>query len=242
MALSNSYEHVIVGKSYVSIVFAIIQKVRFSASNLIVDDDRFKLGDKWNNNIGELERKTLESLGERYQISCLSEINKYIDQTNTMIFLNDKMVELGVSPFSNIKELARKLPECFSKEFINSLSQVDPEQFDQEVDRFYDAVLDEAMIRTNEDPKSLFRASGALESVFSRFLEHLKEDKLVTKQLHYILQALFQTILSNFVSETETRYLLSSILSPRYQVDTKRLEEELLFIYKNMGGDTKSAK
>ena len=51
MDLSNSYNSVIVGKSYVSIAFAILQKTRLGIDNLVLDDETFQLGDKWNTNI-----------------------------------------------------------------------------------------------------------------------------------------------------------------------------------------------
>ncbi|MBC77624.1 MAG: hypothetical protein CME64_16585 [Halobacteriovoraceae bacterium] len=93
------------------------------------------------------------------------------------------------------------------------------------------------------DEKRLFLGeSEPLESVFKRFLKYFESDQLVTNQLHYILQALFQTLISNVLSETESRYLLAAILSPRYRIDTKRLEEELMFSYKSMGGKSKKAK
>ena len=65
MELSNSYNSVIVGKSYISIAFAILQKNKFGIENLVLDDESFQLGDKWNTNIGEIEKKTLQKLGQR---------------------------------------------------------------------------------------------------------------------------------------------------------------------------------
>ncbi|MCO4753560.1 MAG: hypothetical protein KC478_03715 [Bacteriovoracaceae bacterium] len=243
MELSNSYDSVIIGKSYVSIIFAIVQKERHNAQNMILDDERFQLGDKWNTNIGELEKKSLEALGRNYNIDCLCRIEQFVSQSNTLVFLNEKMIELGSSPFSNIKELARKLPECFSTEFIEGLEQIVPETFDAQVDAFFTKTVAQAFENQNVDLKSLFAGnSEPLESIFNRFLSYLKNDKLITNQLHYILQALFQTLLSNVLSDEESRYLLSSILSPRYNVDTKSLEEELMFAYKSMGGKSKTAK
>lgn len=243
MNLSNSYHQIIVGKSYVSLIFAILQKAKSNVDNLVLDDERFEIGDKWNNYIGELEKKAITALGERHGISCLEKIDQFIEPSNTMIFLNDKMIELGASPFSNIKELARKLPECFSASFIDGISKIDPEKFDQEVDIFYQSVLDNVFgVRKGDSSRFPASESELLEPLFKRFMEHLKSDKAITKQLHYILQALYQTILSNMLSQDEIRYLLASILSPRYRVDTERLEDELTFVYKTMGGHTKKAR
>ncbi|MBC77623.1 MAG: hypothetical protein CME64_16580 [Halobacteriovoraceae bacterium] len=94
MDLSNSYNSVIVGKSYVSIAFAILQKTRLGIDNLVLDDETFQLGDKWNTNIGELEKKTLQKLGQIYNIEPLARIDQFIEQNNTLIFLNEKMIEL----------------------------------------------------------------------------------------------------------------------------------------------------
>lgn len=239
MSLLNSYQHVVVGKSYVSLIFAIIQKARHQLDNLVVDDARFCIGDKWTSNIGELEKKALRNLGELYGISCLVDIERYTEQSNTMILLNEKMIELGSSAFANIKELARKLPDCFSESFIERLSSIEAQDFDSQLDEYFDRVVERAF---TSGGANLFQAqSQLLEPVFARFLEHLQSDKLVTKQLHFTLQALYQTILSSTLSESEARYLLASTLSPRYKLDTGRLEDELTFVYKTMGGDTKKA-
>jgi len=243
MELSNSYNSVIVGKSYISIAFAILQKNKFGIENLVLDDESFQLGDKWNTNIGEIEKKTLQKLGTSYNIEPLCRIDEFVEQNNTLIFLNEKMIELGSSAFSNIKELARKLPQCFSNEFIEGLEQIVPENFDAQVDSFFNKVATDAVEEKQLDEKKIFLGdSEPLESVFVRFLKYLESDKLVTSQLQYILQALFQTLLSNVLSQAESRYLLASILSPRYRVDTKRLQEELMFSYKSLGGRSKRAK
>lgn len=243
MDLLNKYQQVIIGKSYVSLIFGILEKEKHGHDILIVDDPRFEIGDQWNSNIGELEKKAIKLLGFKYSIPCLEKFEDYIEQANTMIYLNDKMVELGSSPFSNIKELARKLPECFSKDFIEGISEIDPAQFDQEVDSFFEECIKKTLEERNYSATNILKTeSKLLEPLFDRFIAHLQSDKLISKQLHYILQALYQTILSNVLAPSEVRFLLASVLSPRYRVDKSRLEDELTFVFKTMGGFTKKAE
>lgn len=243
MALDNNYQNVIVGKSYVSLVHGIIQRYRHNSDNLVLDDDRIFMGGNWIENVGRMELLALEALGKEMDIPCLAEIDQYANQTNTMVFLDEKMIELGSSPYSNMKELARKLPERFSQDFIKALQKMEPETFDKQMDQFYRSVVEKAMDKNPPALKSIFTPeTKKLEFFFGKFVEGIKNESLSSKQLHYVLQGLFQTILSNAISEVEARYLLAEILSPRYTLDRQRLEEELAFVYRSLGGDMKSSR
>ena len=239
---SNKCDILVLGKSWVSLAYAALRKAA-GEEVLVVADGRFLFGDKWNRYIGELEIKALSRLGKERGIECLENISRYLKRCNTVFLLNDKMIELGSSPYANLKELARKLPECFSVEFIKNAAQTEPEEFDRVAGRFFDRTLDEffGLIGGNKD---FFPGPGAgeLEGIFQGFLEGLDNDSMSTKQLRYILQALYQTFLSNSLSRAEARFLLSRALSPGYEVDTQALEDELAFAFQSMGGALKNAR
>lgn len=239
--LKREYDHIIIGRSYISLLKALGEMQR-GKSVLIIDDDRFQLGNNWIYNIGDLERRLLKFYINSYGVERAINLDDYLDKTNTMLYLNDKMIELSSSPFANIKEFARKIPECFSSEFIESLSTIDSENFDKEIDAFFNRILDFSLLRSNTDLLNFFIPENKnIEKVMSTFLSYLDNDSLKNKQLQYILQALFQTFFSNKVSEVESRYLLCSILGTRYQVDHIALESQLFFEYQNRGGDIKTS-
>ena len=67
----------------------------------------------------------------------------------------------------------------------------------------------------------------SLESLFKSFYSSLTTNSNEQDLLLYnILQMLFQTTFSNTFNEMEAYYLLSSVLSPRYKIDTERLEQD----------------
>tara|TARA_B100001971_G_C18268046_1_gene596571 strand:- start:54 stop:1391 length:1338 start_codon:yes stop_codon:yes gene_type:complete len=240
--LKREYDHVIIGKSYISLLKGLGELQR-GKSVLIVDDERFQLGDKWIYNIGDLEKRLIHFYINSYGVDNAIELDNYLTKTNTMLYLNDKMIELSSSPFANIREFARKLPECFSSEFIDSLSTIDSENFNKEIDLFFNRIIDYSLLRSNTDLLNFFIPENKnIEKIMSTFLSYLDNDSLKNKQLQYILQALFQTFFSNKISEVESRYLLCSILGTRYKVDRISLESQLLFEFKTRGGHIKSTK
>lgn len=240
--LKREYDHIIIGKSYISLLKGLGELQR-GKSVLIIDDERFQLGDQWIYNIGDLEKRLINFYINSYGVQKAIELDSYLEKTNTMLYLNDKMIELSSSPFANIKEFARKIPECFSNEFIESLSTIDSENFNKEVDSFFNRIIDFSLLRSNTELLNFFIPENKnIEKIMSTFLSYLDNDSLKNKQLQYILQALFQTFFSNKISEVESRYLLCSILGTRYSVDKIAFESQLLFEFKSRGGHIKETK
>jgi hypothetical protein len=238
----KKFDKIFIGNSYISILKA-IGEIRKGNKVLIIDDERFSLGDHWFLNIGDLERRLLSFYCKSFGLDNSMDFENYLTKTNTMLYLNDRMIELSSSPFANIKEFARKIPECFSSEFINSLSSIDSEQFNTEIDGYFNRIIDLSLIKSNTDLQSFFIPENQnIEKVLSTFLSYLDSDSLKNKQLQYILQVMFQTFFSNKISEVESRYLLCSILGSRYQVDKQALMDQLLFEYKSLGGKVLKSK
>jgi len=234
--LDKKYDHILIGNSYISILKA-IGLVQSGMKVLIVDDERFSLGDHWLLNIGDLERRLISFYCKSFGLEKSLNFDHYLTRTNTMLYLNDKMIELSTSPFANIKEFARKIPECFSTDFIDSLSSINAEDFDNEIDAYFNRIIDLSLIKSNTNLSDFFIPENKnIEKVLSTFLSYLDNDSLKNKQLQYILQALFQTLFSNKTSEVESRYLLCSILGSRFKVDNQALCDQLLFEFKSRGG------
>lgn len=223
-------------------MFAIINAKKNDV--LLIDEPDVTLGDKWYRNIGMLEKYLLQKIGEKHNIDALKNIDQYISSANTFICLNDKYIELGSGPISNIRELARKLPELFTKDFIQTLTDTDYETFDQDCMHFFEKVVANA-VNANDLKESLFQVdeSSQLGPIFKHFQDMIHDSQsLMTNQLHFVLQVLFQTVFSNSKNNLETNYLLSAILSPRFIINEKQLNEDLTFNLRQLGGDLISTK
>lgn len=240
--LRKSYNHGIIGLNYISLVYGIIS-LKGGDSSVLIDDNELAFANKWYLNIGHTERAVLLKLGKQYDISCLKNFDNYLSEKNTVLYLNEKMIELSNSPYANIKEIARKFPECFSEVYQKRLIDVNHEVFDNDFFEFLDSNAGksfELFDQKNLDESFDHSKHLELSEVFESFLNFLEEDKLVTKQLHYVLQVMFQTVFSAGKNELETKYLLTSLISPRYEIDYKALQEDLIFEYRKHGGDMRN--
>lgn len=239
--LNKSYNKGIIGLNYVSLIFGLISLDK-GDSALIIDDQELPFSNKWYLNIGYLERSLLILLGEKYNIEPLRNLDNYLKDQSTVLCLNEKIIELVNSPFSNIKEIARKIPSCFSKVYLDNLSQVNPEVFDQDFLDYLDKVCVKAFKHLDLGEADLLfdeHKGLELENVMSSFIEFFEGNTDLTKQIHYILQVMYQTVFSSGYLDLESHYLLLSLLSPRYEVNNLKLKEDLLVDYRIAGGDIK---
>ncbi len=238
MLRKKDYHNVVVGKNYLSLLFSLYQLEQHGKNScLIIDDKNVHMGNKWNQFLGILEFNFLEHL---FEVSTLIQNNlklvDYLSDVDTMLVLDKVIIELGQSPYSNILELSRKWPHCFSAEFITSLSKISPNDFDAEVSEFLGRLSKEFYKFNNffQLSSEMFKLkeTKSLESLFKSFYSslttHSKEQDLL---LYNILQILFQTTFSNTFNEMEAYYLLSSVLSPRYKIDIDRLEQDLTNLF-----------
>ena len=240
--IKSKYHQVLVGKSYISLFFGIVNARKFDV--LLIDEPEVSFGNKWYRNIGMLEKFLLQKLGELYDIDAFKNIDLYTSSANTFISLDDKYIELGSGPMSNIRELARKLPELFTTDFIDSLSDESYDSFDEDCMSFFEKVVEKAL-SVDGLKETLFQIDGPnqLSSVFEHFQDIINSSQdLMTKQLHFVMQVLFQTVFSNSKNNLETSYLLSAILSPRFIINEKKLNEDLSFNFRQQGGESISTR
>ena len=242
--LRKSYDTCILGQNYISLIYGLISVIK-NNNTLIIEESEKSFASKWCQNIGYLERSVLLNLGEKYDIEVLKNIDTYLLEQNTIVNLNDTLVEFCDSPYANIKEIARKMPDCFSDIYHQHFMNINSDVFDQDFFKY----LDQLSVHSfdyfeKEDIDSAFNSESSLQmnELFEHFFNYLEMNTLVTKQFHYILQVMFQSVFSSGISAVESKYLLISILSPRYKVDYTYMRDDLLEEYRALGGDTKSAK
>lgn len=239
--LKAKYDDVIVGKNYLSLIYALIRlKTKQVNNSLLIDDQNVKMGVGWCNNIGKIEKAIFENIGVTYGISCLKNISNHIRPINTIIFLNEKMIEFGPSPYANIREMARKLPDIFDKQYLAEFNKLDPEIFDDICFDFFDKMA-KLSVSKNKLNDFFHTEEVNLNKILNEFINYIEGQELVKKQLHFVLQVLHQTFFTNSINNIEAKYLLISILSPRYVIEEREFLDELIFTYNSFGGQLNEA-
>ncbi len=232
--LNSKYDCVIWGKSYLSVIFALSQIIKKNKSVLIIDDSDAQMGELWCSNIGEVEKYSLSRIGAQIDIQPLQKIDNYIRPLSTIVQLNEKMIELGQSPYANIRELSRKLPECFPLSMLKTIEKYGEQKFNEDFFKFCSDMSENIFI---EGSKNFKTTSSSIKIIFEVFLSFIKSSSEASEQFYYTLQALYQTFHSNLKEENSLCYLLCSVLSPRYELDSSALLNDLLFDFKSLGGD-----
>lgn len=238
--LESKYANIIWGKSYLSVLFGIL-KIKFQnrkevKKTLLIDSDHSRLGKLWTENIGEIEKNIFQHIGQKYSIAPLIEFESYLEPVNTLVVLDEKLIEFGPSPFANIREISKKLPDCFSSDVFLVLDKYGEEDFNNSCFQFFD---EQALKPFNsKSTKSFVVTEPGLKVIFDEFLNYLNQKRNTSKQFYYVLQVLFQTCFSNLKSDEGAMHLLTAILSPRYKIDQERLLKNLIFEFKSLGGDT----
>lgn len=237
--LDREYKKVIVGKNFLSLIFG-LKCLSLNHKTLIIDDVRLPFSNLWHLNLGLTEVTLLKSLGEKYDIECLKNLSHYLEDLSTVVHINDKLIEFSDSAYANIKELARKLPDSLGDVFKQYLAQVDPEIFDSDFNEYT-----KELARTSQEKfetasfDKIFSSQTNLEirHIFDEFINYINKDSFRAKQLHYILQVMFQTTFSSSYDDLEIRYLFCSLISPRFTVDQHKLQSDLIYEFKRRGGD-----
>lgn len=242
--LNKSYSLGIVGQNYLSLIQGIIA-LKSGKSAVIIDDSNLSFANKWYLNIGLVEKEILGRIGHKYNIPALKEIESFLRSKPTILYLNEKVIELGNSPYYNIKEIARKLPDCLGSLFTESIENLSAEEFDESFKAFINTMVNKS---TNIDLNTktiyeIFDQNENLEltEVIKQFLSYLEKDTLGNKQLHYILQVMFQAVVSPKTEILESKYLLTSLISERFEVKFRELNIELMEQFKELGGDIKKS-
>ena len=242
--LSAHYNKIFVGNNYISLAVAIIKAKQNNV--LVIDDPSVILGRGWYQFIGETEKNLLKLIGQKYFIDSLKTIDNYLTEINTIIYLNDKVIELKGSASHNIRELLRKVPELFNAQMIDVLSDINETEFNNYCLEIFQKIASDVYLNQVkiEDCFEGLTSDSVLQGVYENILNNFKKSKsnLKAKQFQFVLQVIFQTLFSNTSSSLESIYLLTSILSPRYRIVEEKLIEDLTFELRALGGHVKRSR
>lgn len=246
--LNNQYNSLVLGKSYLSFILSILD-LKKGDSVLLLDDPRVRYGDSWYCYISDMERRLIKQWGERYDIAPLRDFDTYLTSDMIDIFVQGKIVTIGANPYRNLREFLRKFTDCFSPSILDSFAQIQEDDFIARFEQLLQNIVESAfetsdfktieglIIKNDSDQFITF-----LNSFIDYFAEGLYQTELTSQHNHliYILQSIFQTVLSTQTSPLVLRHLLLQALSKNYVVDESRLNNDLYTAFKKMGGDFKS--
>lgn len=242
--LNKSYSSCIIGKNYLSLLHAIVE-LKGQKTCCLLDDESLIYADQWIYNLGRLEVLALQTIGDKYSISQLSNIEDYLIPKSTILHLNHKVIEFGPSPYFNIKELARKVPDSLGAFFKDELRNINPEEFDTIFLDMLKTYNENLWEKKNYKSAATYLSTlkeNQTKNVYLEFIDFIRSSNQVSKQLHYVLQMMFQVVFSAGQNTLETQYLLSSVLAPRYELNYKKLEEDLLKEFIRLNGATRKTR
>lgn len=235
--LNSFYDEIIYGKNYLSLSYA-LARLQKKKSVLLIDDKKAFIGNNWCEHLGLVEVHFLQLLGVEYNIHALKNIHDFLSPYTMALSLDENIIELGRSSLDHLNELARKLPECFSSDFIHKIASLDREYMDELITNDLKKISKDFFENKNETDFKY--ASPEISNLCENFLRTLDERSTVKlKELYLSMQMIFQTYFSNKVNTLEAKYLLSRLLSPLFKIDTKKLCEALTFELRELGGSLK---
>ena len=238
----------IVGKNYLSLLMG-IENVLNKKNVLLLDDDRYKLGDDYLNGINEFEKLFLEEWIDQKGIGNLVDLSKYLKHQDNIFLLGNKRLRLGRDYWSNLYELVRKLDFnwelkndlegalnlSFKKEFNELMGYYLKDQSHRLVDLKISAdfLYEQFLTTAPEIVKHLFRVTK--EGLLSNLKQPTVRDQYI-QALLFASRGFYQYDTDSNIGDAEFFHLFISMLAPYYQIDHEQLILDLLNLYQKQNG------
>lgn len=243
--MRNQFDIVVVGKNYLSLIFSLI-KIQQGNSVILIDDPRVRLKGKWTSNLGPLEMNFLKLIGDEHDIKVNQRIEEFLEERGTVLYLDEKVIELTDSPYTNLIEINRKLTDSVNNELLSKVTSIDAKTFDNQINEYLTNLANTFFKYRNfqnykNDLVDFFENNKIL-NLYKNDLNPQVYDNNLSKLFITSLEFLYQSYFSNNKSELDLNYLIAESLSPRKKLNIESFENELLFEYKQKGGVVKTTK
>ena len=247
--LTKNVDQVVIGKSTFSVLLG-LQLLHSGSNVLLLDDDRIGYGELYEKFLGETTLWSLNSWGEDLDAKPLLNIFDYAKAVSHTYHLeaygHSTRVQLGKSPRGNMLELSRKLGYPTHQNILPT----DP-GFDEEVQaslkrlgrhlyKFQSLSQLDVKTMTGQMPKELVHWAEAIVSPY--FGRKQLDLNRPWDAFFYVARAIFHQKFSLDFSAAEIWHLLLEAISPRYEVDSTKLVDDLVSIYQLRGGQFKSTR
>ena len=245
--LKNRYQEILVGMGLMSLVRGLISLKR-NHSTLLINDPRF-LADSYHfHYLSEMEISALMRLGKIYEIPELLDLKQFLLPAVVEFSTNEIRLQLGQTPFENIREVLRKFPELLDSTDLDMLYQDTPDAFNtyfiEELRRYETACFD-----SSKRSRALrFELQGPkwIKTFYSRFAELINREYSISKDLKYsslihLLGVSAEEKLKTYFPPEEIPFYFFRMLSPIHRLQdfflTTQLKRRLLLL----GGDYKES-
>lgn len=245
--LKNRYQEILIGMGLMSLVRGLISLKR-NRSTLLIDDYRF-FGDSYHfHYLSEMEVFALLRLGKIYDIPELLDLKQFLLPAGVEFMTNELRLQLGRTPFENLREVLRKFPELIDPADLDMPYKDSPEAFNnyfmEELRRYETACFDSA-----KRPRGLrFDLQGPkwIKTFYARFAEMINREYTVSKDLKYsslihLLGLSAEEKLKTYLPPEEVPFYFFRLLSPVYRLHDFFLNTQLKRRLLLLGGDYKES-
>ncbi|MBT3981892.1 MAG: hypothetical protein HOE90_11095 [Bacteriovoracaceae bacterium] len=243
MILNRKYQNAVVGKNIYSLMLA-IGVHRNDQSVLMLDDENIGIGHNFNSFIGEMEYQLLKLWGEKWNIECLKKIEDFSVNSHVIGIFNDVQILGGRSPYKNLREIFRKKPGLFPKDFFVKFSKIDRDQFDQSMMGYFKRMSSLFFYSHRVEEIGVHSFKEIPQKIVAEWIQFLLANKnsLEVKEFLYSLSGGFQGILCPNFNALDFYYLPLKTLCPGYYLDASSLEKSLLELFVSEGGHLKNTE
>jgi hypothetical protein len=250
--INKNIDYALIGHNYLTLLLSLGLRKR-GKSVLLLDDDRFNYGDFFTNSLTQLDLDFLQSIGESSQIKPLININNYVEVEERYFYFGKKQVKLGLSPKENFLEIMRKFPNFFSSDFLSQINDDFLNSFENEFFQLSKKVSEK--INNNSKNQKMYQifidsVGPNLKLFFNSFVDAVlerndKRSKLqeeINEELTiflYLARGFYHSHFSIGGSRIELFHTLMCLISPYYRLQNHKLNEDLLELFKENGGEFK---
>jgi hypothetical protein len=235
--LERNFDLSLIGRNYLSLIFGIslLDKKR---SVLVLDDERLQLPPLFSEGPNELERQFLAAWGERHNIDILRRLSDILVPRPVTFIFDGRMLRLGNSPWSNARELARKLDGTWD---VRSLPCEDEfnEAYFEVAARMAKGIFRSCGYQQIELAGLLIHCPQFMRELFERFFTFFDQPNQQRQTLLSLLRAKYHLQIGKKVSREGLFHLFLSVLSPQMVLKTKELEKHLTDALIERGGQLK---
>ncbi len=242
--LNRNYRHVIIGDNYLSYLLGLMIS-RWEESVLVVEDPAISFGETFLNNVGELEVSYLKSLGKLMDCLPLLNIERYLVPKLQIYSLANASFCLGHPSFyRNLRECFRKLGK--SAELIKYCPNSFREDFDALMEEVVTNVSELAVRSRKFDFSAEKEFVAALENPLKKIYFQLKsffsQNGSDGAALNFLLQGQYFSTYQGPLADSVFFFFFLQLLSPRYELNSLKLQQDLASELELMGGHRKLAK
>lgn len=252
--LDKHFDHVLIGKNFLSLLMA-LGLLKRQKKVLLIDDERLRYGESYLSRLCAWEKDFLGTYSEDESINTLTHIENYITPISQAYHIEDRLLVMGESPYLNLIELMRKFPEFLPLEKLGEWSEfMKRDQAQKEFDELFQATI--RRLAANSARFSGFERQSVdvfinqcpdiLQKVVRLFIERItvlsaqkNETGDLCKTFLYLTQGLFHFQLKISCVSLELFHLFLSLISTQFETDLERLTEDLLEEFRSGGGQFK---